>query len=115
MNKILRTRFAPSPTGHLHIGGARSALFCWLYARRHSGKFILRIDDTDPKRSSKKMEIAILEGMTRLGLDWDEGPFYQSQRSKFYEDAIERLLKSGHLYRCTCNPAEFVLKWYFHF
>jgi len=106
----VRTRFAPSPTGHLHIGGARTALFCWLYARRHGGKFILRIDDTDRERSTKEMELAILEGMKWLGLDWDEGPFYQSQRSELYEEAIRRLLEAGHLYRCVCTPEELEAK-----
>lgn len=107
---IVRTRFAPSPTGHLHIGGARTALFCWLYARRHGGKFILRIDDTDRERSSKEMELAILEGMTWLGLDWDEGPFYQSQRSALYDAAIQKLLENGSLYRCACAPEELEAK-----
>jgi len=75
----IRTRFAPSPTGYLHIGGARTALFSWLYARKHGGKFILRIEDTDRERSTQESVNAILEGMTWLGLEYDEGPFYQTQ------------------------------------
>ena len=103
MTKV-RTRFAPSPTGHLHIGGSRTALYCWLYARHHNGAFILRIDDTDPERSSKEMEVAILEGIRWLGLDWDEGPYYQSQRLNLYNKAIDKLMAEGHLYRCNCTP-----------
>lgn len=103
MTKV-RTRFAPSPTGHLHVGGSRTALFCYLFARRHKGSFILRIDDTDPERSSKEMETVILEGLKWLGLTWDEGPFYQSQRSDIYGKAVEKLLDAGHLYRCNCPP-----------
>lgn len=108
--KEVRTRFAPSPTGHLHIGGSRTALFCWLYARHHGGKFILRIDDTDPERSSKEMELAILEGLKWLGLDWDEGPYYQSQRLHLYQQAIDKLMESGHVYRCVCTPEELEAK-----
>ncbi len=99
----VRCRFAPSPTGHLHIGGARTALFCFLYAKRHSGKFILRIDDTDRERSTKEMEEAILNGLKWLGLQWDEGPYYQSRRMDVYENAINKLWESGHLYRCNCS------------
>lgn len=106
----VRTRFAPSPTGHLHIGGSRTALFCWLYARHHGGKFILRIDDTDPERSSKEMELAILEGLKWLGLDWDEGPYYQSQRLHLYQKAIDELIASGHVYRCVCTSEELEAK-----
>ena len=81
---MVRTRFAPSPTGFLHIGGARTALFNWAYARHHGGKFILRVEDTDLERSTEASVQAILEGMTWLGLDWDEGPFYQMQRLSLY-------------------------------
>src|SRR5437773_27468 len=81
----VRTRFAPSPTGYLHIGGARTALFSWAYARRHGGKFILRVEDTDLERSTGESVNAILEGMQWLGLDWDEGPFFQMQRLARYK------------------------------
>ena len=99
----VRTRFAPSPTGFLHVGGARTALFCWLYARRHRGQFILRIEDTDRERSTAESVDGILEGMEWLGLDWDEGPFFQSERFPRYEEAVERLLSLGLAYRCYCS------------
>ncbi len=99
----IRTRFAPSPTGYLHIGGARTALFSWLYARRHGGTFILRIEDTDVERSTVESVNAILEGMTWLGLDYDEGPFYQSQRFDRYRDAIGQLMAEGKAYKCYCS------------
>ena len=89
----VRTRFAPSPTGMLHIGGVRTALFCWLYARRHGGTFILRIEDTDRERSTPEALAAILDGMQWLGLDHDEGPFYQSQRMGRYAEVIEQFLR----------------------
>jgi glutamyl-tRNA synthetase len=92
----VRTRFAPSPTGYLHIGGARTALFSWLYARKHGGKFVLRIEDTDLERSTAESVNAILEGMTWLGLDYDEGPFYQTDRFERYEQVIQQLLDDGH-------------------
>ncbi len=98
----IRTRFAPSPTGYLHVGGARTALFSWLYARKHGGTFILRVEDTDLERSTEKSVNAILEGMTWLGLDYDEGPFFQTHRFDRYNEAIEKLLESGHAYRCNC-------------
>jgi len=106
-----RLRFAPSPSGFLHIGGARTALFCWLYARRHGGQFILRVEDTDKARSSDESIQAILDGLRWLGLDWDEGPevggphapYFQSQRGDIYRQHIEQLLASGHLYRCYCS------------
>lgn len=88
----IRTRFAPSPTGYLHVGGARTALFSWLYARKHGGRFILRIEDTDLERSSQESVNAILEGMTWLGLEYDEGPFYQTQRFDRYKEVIQQLL-----------------------
>ena len=94
----VRTRFAPSPTGYLHIGGARTALFSWAYARRHGGRFILRIEDTDLERSTQDSVSAILEGMKWLGLDWDEGPFFQMQRLARYKEVAEQLIASGHAY-----------------
>lgn len=99
----IRARFAPSPTGYLHIGGARTALFSWLYARKHGGRFILRIEDTDLERSTAESVNAILEGMTWLGLEYDEGPFYQTQRFDRYREIIGQLLDSGHAYRCYCS------------
>jgi glutamyl-tRNA synthetase len=100
------TRFAPSPTGELHIGGARTALFNWLYARRHGGKFILRIEDTDRERSTQEFVQAILDSMRWLGLTWDEGPFYQTERMNLYRREAERLLATGKAYRCICTPEE---------
>ena len=94
----VRTRFAPSPTGYLHIGGARTALFSWAYARRHGGEFILRIEDTDLERSTAASVGAILEGMKWLGLDWDEGPFFQMQRLARYKEVAEQLIAAGHAY-----------------
>ncbi len=99
----IRTRFAPSPTGYLHVGGARTALYSWLYARKHGGRFILRIEDTDRERSTAESVNAILEGMTWLGLEYDEGPFYQTDRFARYNEVIEQLLASGHAYRCSCS------------
>lgn len=98
-----RTRFAPSPTGYLHIGGARTALFSWLFARRHGGQFVLRIEDTDLERSTAESVNAILEGMTWLGLDYDEGPFYQTHRFERYQQVIQQLLDQGKAYRCYCS------------
>jgi glutamyl-tRNA synthetase len=106
----VRTRFPPSPTGHLHIGGARTALFNYLFARHHDGQFVLRIEDTDRERSTEESVRGILEGMTWLGLDWDEGPFFQSQRYEIYTEHAERLLKEGRLYRCFCKPEELEAK-----
>jgi glutamyl-tRNA synthetase len=102
----VRVRFAPSPTGYLHVGGARTALFNWLFARRHGGKFILRIEDTDLARSSEDMVQGILQGLRWLGLDWDEGPFFQSQRLARYQDFAARLVGAGHAYRCFCRPED---------
>ncbi|MBI1425284.1 MAG: glutamate--tRNA ligase [Gammaproteobacteria bacterium] len=99
----IRTRFAPSPTGYLHIGGARTALFSWLYARKHGGKFILRIEDTDLERSTAESVNAILEGMTWLGLEYDEGPFYQTHRFDRYKQIIRQLIEQGDAYRCNCS------------
>jgi glutamyl-tRNA synthetase len=103
MNSDMKTRFAPSPTGYLHIGGARTALFSWLYARKHGGKFVLRIEDTDLQRSTMESVNAILEGMTWLGLEYDEGPFYQTERFDRYDAVIQKLLKSDHAYKCYCS------------
>ncbi len=101
-----RVRFAPSPTGYLHVGGARTALFNWLFARHFGGTLILRIEDTDFERSSEEMVEGILEGMRWLGLNWDEGPFFQSQRLDLYRQTAEKLLASGHAYPCFCTKAE---------
>lgn len=102
----VRTRFAPSPTGYLHIGGARTALFSWLHARKHGGAFILRIEDTDLERSNVESVNAILEGMSWLGLEYDEGPFYQTSRFDRYREVVERLLMGGHAYHCYCSREE---------
>lgn len=99
----IRTRFAPSPTGYLHIGGVRTALYCWLYARRFGGQFILRIEDTDLERSTPEAVKAILDGMEWLGLNYDEGPFYQTQRFDRYKQVINQFLQTGHAYRCYCS------------
>jgi glutamyl-tRNA synthetase len=100
------TRFPPSPTGPFHIGGARTALFNWLFTRHHRGKFILRIEDTDRIRSTKESIESIIESMKWLGLDWDEGPYFQSQRTGIYNQFIERLLSSGNAYYCHCSPED---------
>jgi glutamyl-tRNA synthetase len=100
------TRFPPSPTGYLHIGGARTAIFNWLFARKSGGKFILRIEDTDKQRSSDEARRAILESMEWIGLDWDEGPYFQSERYDIYNACIARLLSSGMAYHCHCTPEE---------
>lgn len=97
------TRFAPSPTGYLHIGGARTALYCWLYARKMNGKFILRIEDTDTERSTQESVQAILDGMEWLNLGYDEGPYYQTQRFDRYREVLDQLLKEGKAYRCYCS------------
>lgn len=102
----VRTRFAPSPTGYLHVGGARTALFSWLYARKHNGKFILRIEDTDLERSTQESVDAILQGMDWLGLTYDEGPYYQTQHFDRYKEVIQSLLDKGHAYRCYCSKDE---------
>ena len=99
------TRFPPSPTGFLHIGGARTALFNWLFTRHHGGRFILRIEDTDVVRSTEEAIKAILDAMEWLGLDWDEGPYFQTQRLAIYREYLSRLLESGHAYYCECTPA----------
>jgi len=99
----IRTRFAPSPTGYLHIGGARTALFSWLYARKHGGTFVLRIEDTDLERSTAESVDAILQGMTWLGLEYDEGPFFQTHRFPRYREIIDRMLQEGTAYHCYCT------------
>ena len=102
----IKTRFAPSPTGYLHVGGVRTALFSWLYARKHGGKFVLRIEDTDLERSTQESVNAILEGMTWLGLEYDEGPFYQTHRFDRYKEIIQQLLEQGDAYYCYCSKEE---------
>jgi glutamyl-tRNA synthetase len=102
----VRTRFSPSPTGALHLGGAHTALFNWLIARHYQGTFILRIEDTDQERSQEKFVTEILEAMSWLGLDWDEGPYRQSERLPIYHDYIKRLLTSGAAYCCNCPPQD---------
>ncbi len=103
---MVRTRFAPSPTGFLHIGGARTALFAWAYARHHGGVFVLRIEDTDLERSTPAATRAILDGMRWLGLDADEGPYYQTQRMDRYREVIAQMLEDGTAYRCWCTKEE---------
>ena len=105
-SKPVRTRFAPSPTGYLHVGGARTALYCWAYARRHGGQFILRIEDTDVERSTPEAVQAILDGMQWLGLTPDEGPIYQMRRMDRYREVIAFMLKSGTAYHCYCTPQQ---------
>jgi glutamyl-tRNA synthetase len=115
---MIRVRFAPSPTGYLHVGGARTALFNWLYARRHGGSFVLRIEDTDVERSSTDMVEGILDGLRWLGLDWDEGPivggprgpYFQSERLERYRSVAAALVQSGRAYRCYCTPEELKTK-----
>jgi len=102
----IRTRFAPSPTGYLHIGGARTALYSWAYARKFGGTFILRIEDTDLERSSQASVQAILDGMAWLNLDYDEGPFYQMQRMDRYKEVLGQMLSAGKAYYCYTTPEE---------
>ena len=111
---MVRTRFAPSPTGYLHIGGVRTALFCWLFARRHGGQFILRIDDTDQQRNVDEALAPILRGLRWMGIQWDEGPekggphapYYQSQRLARYQEAVGQLLERGMAYRDYATTEE---------
>ncbi|MET0660800.1 MAG: glutamate--tRNA ligase [Steroidobacteraceae bacterium] len=103
---MIRTRFAPSPTGMLHIGGVRTALFCWLYARRHNGTFVLRVEDTDRERSTEEATQVILDGMEWLGLKADEGPFYQTRRMDRYAAVIQEMLAADTAYRCYCTKEE---------
>ncbi|RMG44932.1 MAG: glutamate--tRNA ligase [Acidobacteria bacterium] len=106
----IRVRFAPSPTGYLHVGGARTALFNWLFARKHRGTFILRIEDTDVERSSEDMVEGILDGLRWLELYWDEGPYFQSQRLALYRQRAQALVQSGDAYYCFCSPEELAAK-----
>ena len=106
----IKTRFAPSPTGFLHIGGARTALFNWLYARHLGGMFVLRIEDTDQQRSTEESTRAILDAMTWLGLNWDEGPFFQALRVDNHRSMVQKLLGEGKAYYCTCTPEELEAK-----
>ena len=103
MDKQIITRFPPSPSGYLHLGGARTALFNWLYARHTGGRFVLRVEDTDVARSTQASVAAILEALEWLGIEWDEGPYFQSQRFDVYKDYINRLLASGNAYYCSCS------------
>jgi glutamyl-tRNA synthetase len=100
---MIKTRFAPSPTGVLHVGGARTALFCWLYSKQVDGRFVLRIEDTDLERSTAESVQAILDAMQWLGLDYDEGPYYQTQRFDRYLEVIKQLIEQGHAYYCECS------------
>jgi glutamyl-tRNA synthetase len=104
--KPIVTRFPPSPTGFLHIGGARTALFNWLYAKKTHGRFILRIEDTDEARSTEESVDAILKALEWLGIDWDEGPYFQTQRKDIHGRYIEKLVENGHAYHCSCTPDE---------
>ncbi|QCT22286.1 glutamate--tRNA ligase [Jejubacter calystegiae] len=99
----IKTRFAPSPTGYLHVGGARTALYSWLFARNHDGEFVLRIEDTDLERSTQQAIDAIMDGMNWLGLDWDEGPYFQTKRFDRYNAAIDEMLAAGTAYKCYCS------------
>jgi glutamyl-tRNA synthetase len=110
MSDTVRLRFAPSPTGYLHVGGLRTAIFNYLYARRHGGTFILRIEDTDVERSTQAAVDQILDSMRWIGLTWDEGPYYQSQRTDLYRQHLDRLLREGKAYRCYCTPEELEAK-----
>jgi len=98
------TRFPPSPTGHLHIGGARTALFNWLYARHMKGRFVLRIEDTDTARSTDESVQTIFDALNWLGIDWDDGPYYQTRRLDIYREYIDKMVSAGHAYYCTCPP-----------
>ncbi|QFQ32813.1 glutamate--tRNA ligase [Buchnera aphidicola (Aphis fabae)] len=100
----VKTRFAPSPTGNLHIGSIRTALYSWLFARRHNGKFVLRIEDTDFERSKALSVQSIFQGLKWLGLNWDEGPYFQTERLERYKEVIEIMLKTGNAYKCYCSP-----------
>src|ERR1700704_4542297 len=103
----VRVRFAPSPTGYLHVGGARTALFNWLFARRQEGTMILRIEDTDVERNRPELVEGILDGLRWLGVDWDEGPYFQSQRLDLHRAAAEKLVGSGAAYFCDCPPEKY--------
>jgi glutamyl/glutaminyl-tRNA synthetase len=100
----IKTRFAPSPTGYLHVGGARTALYSWLFARNHGGEFVLRIEDTDLERSTPEAIEAIMDGMNWLNLEWDEGP-YQTKRFDRYNAVIDEMLEAGTAYKCYCSKS----------
>ena len=100
------TRFPPSPTGYLHVGGARTALFNWLYARHTGGRFVLRLEDTDVQRSTQASVEAIFDALAWLGIDWDDGPYYQTKRLDVYRSHIQKLLDSDCAYYCTCSPED---------
>ena len=102
--KTIITRFPPSPTGYLHVGGARTALFNWLYAKHCNGKFVLRIEDTDLKRSTKESVDAIFEALDWLKIDWDDGPYFQSRRFDIYAEYVDKLIRQGKAYYCDCSP-----------
>jgi len=106
IHEKIRTRFAPSPTGFLHIGGARTALFNWLYTRKCGGTFVLRIEDTDQLRSTDESTRAILDAMTWLGLNWDEGPYFQAEQVAIHREMVQKLIDEGKAYYCTCSPEE---------
>jgi glutamyl-tRNA synthetase len=108
--KKIRTRFAPSPTGFLHIGGARTALFNWLFTRHHGGEFVLRIEDTDQARSTDESTKAILDAMNWLGLNWDEGPYFQAQRVELHREMVQKLINEDKAYYCTCSPEDLEIK-----
>ena len=105
-SRPVRTRFAPSPTGFIHLGNIRSALYPWAFARKHGGVFILRIEDTDTERSSEEAVQVIVQGMQWLGLDYDEGPYFQMQRMDRYRAVIAQMLADGQAYHCYCTPEE---------
>src|SRR5271163_2307426 len=102
-----RVRFAPSPTGYLHVGGARTALFNWLFARHEGGTLLLRIEDTDVERNRPELVEGILDGLRWLGIEWDEGPFFQSQRLEMYRAAAERLMANGSAFACYCKASAY--------
>jgi len=106
----VRVRFPPSPTGYLHIGGARTAIYNWLFAKKHGGKLVLRIEDTDADRSTKESIEGIIDGLTWLGIDWDEGPYFQSDYANDHAETAEKLLQSGHAYKCFCTKEELEAK-----
>jgi glutamyl-tRNA synthetase len=101
----IKTRFAPSPTGYLHVGGARTALYSWLFARNHKGEFVLRIEDTDLERSTPEAIEAIMDGMNWLNLEWDEGPYFQTKRFDRYNAVIDEMLEAGTAYKCYCSKS----------
>ncbi len=110
MEKGIRVRFAPSPTGYLHIGGARTAIYNWLFAKKNNGKFILRIEDTDIERSTQDSIQGIIDGLTWLGITWDEGPYFQSEFIGQHLEAAKKLLETGHAYKCFCTKEDLETK-----